>query len=70
MSGPSDEGGEESPVERRVMELEIRVAYQDDLIAQLDGVVRELGDRVVEMRRELADLRLSLPAAEEEGEVD
>ena len=39
MSSPTD-------VDERIVDLEIRLAYQDRLINALDQVVRDLGDRV------------------------
>jgi uncharacterized coiled-coil protein SlyX len=41
----------------RLMDLEVRVAYQDRLVAALDEVVRELGGRVVTLSRELTELK-------------
>jgi SlyX protein len=47
----------------RVTDLEVRIAYQDDVIASLDQVVREFADRVVHLERELAELRRSSTGA-------
>ena len=39
-----------------IVELEVRVAYQDKLIADLDEVVRGLGAQVVDLQRKIAEL--------------
>jgi uncharacterized coiled-coil protein SlyX len=41
----------------RLTDLEVRVAYQDRLVAALDEVVRELGSRVVSLLRELEEIK-------------
>jgi uncharacterized coiled-coil protein SlyX len=41
----------------RITELEVRVAYQDRVIATLDDVVRRFASRVETIERELAELR-------------
>lgn len=33
-------------IEARVVELEVRFAFQEHLLAELDGVLRGLGDRI------------------------
>lgn len=53
-----------------VIDLQIRVAYQDHLVAQLDEVVRQLADRVVALERDLAELRLRLDDTAEVGPHD
>lgn len=40
-----------------VIELEIRVAYQDRTVAALDEIVRKLHHRVDELEAELRELR-------------
>lgn len=47
-------------LERRVEELEIRLSFQDDLIKQLDGVVRAQADRVDELVAQLEELRAQM----------
>ena len=41
----------------RVMDIEVRLAYQDRTITALDQVVRELAARLERAERELAKLR-------------
>lgn len=64
-----------SETERRVTELEVRLAYQERLIGELDGVVRELNDELLRTRNVLAQTVARLDAALDdggpvEGEVD
>lgn len=41
----------------QIIDLEVRVAYQERLIGQLDEVVRELATRMERVESELAELR-------------
>lgn len=50
------------PVEERIIELEVKIAYQDKLIADLDEVLRSFTSRVEELSRELAELKESIKA--------
>ena len=54
----------EEPTEDRIAELEIKLAFQDKLIQDLDALVRALGDRLDETARELAQLKESLKSPE------
>lgn len=40
-----------------VRDLEVRLAYQDHTVAQLDGVVRALFDRLEAVEKEVRELR-------------
>jgi uncharacterized coiled-coil protein SlyX len=40
-------------MEDRIVDLEVRLAYQDKIIADLDEVVRAFADRVIKLEREL-----------------
>ena len=46
--------------EDRLDELEIKLAFQDKLIRDLDALVRAFGDRLDKAERELAQLREAL----------
>jgi uncharacterized coiled-coil protein SlyX len=50
---------EADPVER-IVELEIKLAYQDHVIAALDALVRAFGERLDRAERELKALKDSL----------
>jgi len=49
-------------MEDRLVEREIRVAYQDKSIADLDVVAREFSERTQKLERELAELRATVQA--------
>lgn len=51
-----------SEVEARIVELETRVAFQDELLGSLNGTVAGLGDEVVALRKLCAELRGALEA--------
>lgn len=51
-------------MEDKIVDLEVRIAYQDKLIAELDGVVVEFTKRLQLLERQVAELRES--AAERE----
>ncbi len=42
---------------QRIGELEIRLAYQDKLLSELDDVVQSFALRVERLERQLSDLR-------------
>lgn len=44
----------------QILDLEIKLAYQERLIRELDGHVRELGDRLVKTERELEQLKQTI----------
>ena len=45
---------------QRMDELEIRLSFQDELLCQLDEVVREQADQLETLRAELKTLRAEL----------
>lgn len=47
----------------RMEDLEVKLAFLEHALAQLDGVVRELADDNVRLKREVADLRERLNTA-------
>jgi uncharacterized coiled-coil protein SlyX len=51
-------------LEDRVTELEVRIAYQDQVIAALDEVVREFAARVEQLEKLARDQRVDDAAAE------
>jgi uncharacterized coiled-coil protein SlyX len=48
----------------RVMDLEVRLAYQDRQVRELDALVREFGERLDKAERELAQLKQALVSPE------
>ena len=50
-------------MEQRIDDLEVRYAFQEDTVQQLDEVVRQLGDEVRALRREVQELRAQLAEA-------
>jgi uncharacterized coiled-coil protein SlyX len=48
----------------RLTDLEIKVAYQDKTIADLEALVRSLGVRVAELSRELTQLKEAVRSPE------
>lgn len=44
-------------MDERLEALEVKVAFQEHTIAQLDEVVRELADRLERVQRQLTELR-------------
>lgn len=48
----------------RIVELEIKLAYQDQLIRTLDALVRSFGERLDTATRELEALKQSLKSPE------
>ena len=45
----------------RWLDLDVKLAYQERLIRDLDALVREFGDRLAKAERELAELRQAMP---------
>ena len=54
---------EPDPAERLV-ELEIKLAYQDHVIRELDALVRACGDRLARAERELKTIKDALRSPE------
>ena len=44
----------------QILDLEIKLAFQERLIRELDAHVRELGDRVIKTERELGELKQTI----------
>ncbi|MCA9715414.1 MAG: SlyX family protein [Myxococcales bacterium] len=60
MSAPEPDAESLAAAETRIVELEIRSAYQEQRLVELDDVLREFADRVVALERQLAELREQL----------
>jgi uncharacterized coiled-coil protein SlyX len=50
-----------TPDAERWLDLDVKLAFQERLIRELDALVRELGDRLAKAERELAELRRAMP---------
>ena len=48
----------------RVEDLEVKLAFQDRLIRELDALVRTFGDRLDEVNRELKELKQAIRSPE------
>ena len=55
MADPTDADAE------RWLDLDVKLAYQERLISQLDALVREFGDRLDKAERELSQLKQAVP---------
>lgn len=53
--------------DNRVTDLEIRLAFLEDSLNTLDQVVRDLGDSIDAIRREMSDLREAQIAQAHDG---
>ena len=58
------------PTDEKLIDLEVKLAYQERLIRDLDALVRVFGTKLDEVQRELGELKQSIapppvgPAAE------
>jgi uncharacterized coiled-coil protein SlyX len=52
------------PEDERIVDLEIKLAYQDQLIRELDALVRSFGDRLDKTARELEALKQAVKSPE------
>jgi len=50
------------PDDERWLDLDVKLAYQERLIQQLDALVRELGSRLDQAERDLAQIKQAIPA--------
>lgn len=48
----------------RVEDLEVKLAFQDKLIRELDALVRTFGDRLDDVQRELKELKQAIRSPE------
>jgi uncharacterized coiled-coil protein SlyX len=58
------------PDAERWLDLEVKLAYQERLIRELDALVREFGDRLAKTERELTELRQAMPSPVPLGPVN
>jgi uncharacterized coiled-coil protein SlyX len=59
---PADLSDANATVDERFMDLEVKLAYQDRLIRDLDALVRAFGTRLDTTERELRELKQTIPA--------
>jgi uncharacterized coiled-coil protein SlyX len=57
MADPRDR----DPDDERWLDLDVKLAYQERLIHDLDALVREFADRLAKTERELAQIKQALP---------
>lgn len=62
--------GSGMPADDRIRDLEVRIAYQDRVIAALDEVVREFAERVARVERELLEMRKAAAEVDLVGPAD
>jgi uncharacterized coiled-coil protein SlyX len=55
---------EDEPLSERMLDLEVRIAYQDRLVRELDALVRLLADRLDKTERELKTIKQSMVSPE------
>jgi uncharacterized coiled-coil protein SlyX len=48
-------------LDERFLDMDVKLAYQERLIHELDALVRELADRLTKTERELEQLKQSVP---------
>lgn len=48
--------------DERWLDIDVKLAFQERLIRELDALVRQLGDRLVATERELKALREAMPS--------
>jgi uncharacterized coiled-coil protein SlyX len=62
--GPAPSANDPGDDAERLLDLEVRLAYQDQHVRALDALVREFADRLGKAERELAQLKESLRSPE------
>jgi uncharacterized coiled-coil protein SlyX len=53
-----------SELAERIEDVEVKLAFQDKLIRELDALVRTFGDQLDDVKRELADLKQAVRSPE------
>ena len=57
-------------MEESIMNLEVKVAFQEHQIGELNEVIREMADRIDEMQRDLRSLKETVSAQQKLGGAD
>ncbi len=52
--------------ERRIIDLEVKVSFLENHIAELDSVVRDVNERMEQLRRELAEMQVQSAGTEKQ----
>lgn len=52
-------------VDERLLDMEVRIAYQDRLVRELDALVRQFADRLDAAERELKTLKQGIASPNE-----
>lgn len=60
----------DAPSHAHLVELEVRIAFQDETISALDEVVREFAARVERLESELGRMRKAMEGLPETGPAD
>lgn len=55
--------------DRRLEDMEVKIAFLEHTLSELDGVVRELADDNTRLKREVLELRERMQAAMGNGEA-
>lgn len=55
-------------MEERIMELEVKVAFQEHQIGELNDVIMELAFKLEELRRDLSSVMQTVAAQQELGD--
>ena len=55
-------------MEESIMNLEVKVAFQEHQIGELNEVIREMADRIDEMQRDLRSLKETVSAQQKLGD--
>lgn len=51
----------ERELDERFLDMDVKLAFQERLVRELDALVREFADRLAKAERELAELKQAVP---------